>query len=133
MNLDKEFKNYNNIIKCKEKFIGYKNIKKIVFKNKKKIKENLPIETGLGSCYLIKCNNIIEIYSYIDIAYSKYIQINKNISSWISKINIINLEKGDPENINYIFNDFKICFKPSIIEYAIIDLINNGFDLYIKN
>ena len=136
--LYKQINTYKNIIKNKNLFIKHKNIIKVKIqtknRNKKKIEiENyLPYQVFFGSSYLIKNNNIIEIYSYADFNYSIYIQINKKKSTWVSKLNIINVEKNDPYNIKKIINDYSILFTPSELEFLICEFINDGFELYVK-
>jgi hypothetical protein len=129
-NLFNEMKIRKSINSNSKKFIKHKNL--TVVNKKLFIEENLPVELTMGSSYLINKNNIIEIYSYADHDYSQYIQIDKKIATWISKIDIINIEKGDPHNVRFILDGFKILYKPSDLIYIITEFLYDGFELYIN-
>ena len=122
---------YKQICSNYKNFIKYKNIIKVNLQKNKNI-YNLPYQCFMGSSYLIKNNNMIEIYSYIYFDYSLFFQINEKTSKWISKINIINTEKDDPYNIKYILQGYKQIFFPSELELLISEFINDGFKLFIK-
>jgi hypothetical protein len=114
----------------KKKFIEHRNLYKVNLK-KNFNEDDLPIDITMGSSFLINNNNIIEIYSYVDHGYSQYIQINKKIATWIARVDIINVEKGDPYNIKCITNGFKLLYTPSDLIYMITEFIHDGFELYI--
>jgi hypothetical protein len=129
-NLFNEMKIRKSINLNSEKFIQHKNLTVVKFK-KSDIEETLSVELNMGSNYLINKNNIIEIYSYIDHDYSQYIQVNKKIATWISKIDIVNIEKGDPHNVRFILDGFKVLYTPSDLIYIITEFLHDGFKLYI--
>ena len=116
-------------------FATHKNLKIHKFtKNYKCVTENdLPVETLLGSTYLIKGNNILETYAWCDSAYSLYLQTNVKRSMWIGDIYVINVENNDPENLEYILNGCGIYYSSSNLQHSIIQLIHDGFSLYIKS
>lgn len=57
--------------------------------------------------FLIKKNNILEFYSWCECDYSIYLQISTKTSRWIGSCDNINIEDGDPENINFMFGGNK--------------------------
>ena len=115
-------------------FIKTKNLTPFSF-GKKSInvtEDDLPSSTILGSTYLIKKNNIIEVYSWCDPSYSLYLQINMKRPAWIGTLDIINTESGDPDNIQYLLNDCDRFSDPDNLQYMIVHFINNGFALYVN-
>ena len=70
-----------------KKFIKHKNLRKIKFKHDRGSisDEDFPIESSLGSIYLIKGVNIFGMYCWYDYSHSLYLQINKFESRWICK------------------------------------------------
>ena len=116
-------------------YIQHKNISLVKFGKKARyIKEDdLPIETLLGSSYLIKGKNILETYAWCDNAHSLHLQISIKRPMWLGKIYIINTEKNDPENVEYLLDGFDIFHSSSNLQYCIINFIQSGFSLYIKN
>jgi len=94
--------------------------------------DDIPIQCTLGSSYLIKGENIIEIYSWCDYKHSLYLQINKTKPVWVSNIQIINVAENDPENLEFILDGFDTFYEPSSLHYEIIQFIEMGFELFIK-
>lgn len=132
-NLLKDISKHKKIQKNSKLFIKHKNIKKFAFNrsiNKLDV-DDLPIECSLGNSYLIKNNTIIEIYSWCDYAHSMYIQINSFRPTWLAKMNIINVENGDPDNIEYILDGCNVFYSPNCLQYEILQFILSGFILYI--
>jgi hypothetical protein len=126
---------YKNITLDINKFIKYKKIKKYNFKKSiDKIDENdLPVDTMLGSIYLIKDSNIIEIYSWYDTAHSLYLEVSRKKSMWLGRIFIINKALNDPENLEYLLTGIKRFYILDELQYLILQFIQSGFDLYIKS
>jgi hypothetical protein len=127
-----EINDAKNIKEDSKLFIQHKKLKRYIF-NKKScyIKDDdLPIETLLGSSYLIKGNNIIETYSWWGPEHSLYLQISVKCPMWLGEISIINAEPHDPENIEFLLSDCNIFHEPSNLQYSIIQFINAGFSLY---
>jgi hypothetical protein len=126
---------YKNITLDVNKFIKYKKIKKYKFnKSINKIDENdLPVDTMLGSVYLIKGSNIIEIYSWYDTAYSLYLEVSHKKSMWLGRIFIINKALNDPENLEYLLSGSKRFYVLDELHYLIVQFIQSGFELYIKS
>ena len=131
----KDIAYYKNITIDVNKFIKYKNIKKYKFiKSIDKIDENdLPVDTMLGNIYLIKDSNIIEIYSWYDNAHSLYLEVSCKKSMWLGRIFIINKALNDPENLEYLLTGNKLFYILDELQYVIVQFIQSGFDLYIKN
>jgi len=113
-----------------KKFIKHRGLHKVDLR-KNFNDDDLPINVTMGSSFLINKNNIIEIYTYVDHGYSQYIQIDKKIPTWISRIDIINIEKGDPYNVRFIIKGCRVLYNPSDLIYIIMEFIHDGFDLYI--
>ena len=143
-NLLDDIESYSLINKKSTLFIKHKKIKHYKFKNaakqtnnknKKKIvnieEKDLPYNTLLGSSFLIKNNNIIELYSYCNYKQSLYIPISKYRDSWVCNIDVINIQEGDPENVLMFVDGINVINNPSVLEYFITDFINVGFSLYI--
>ena len=122
-------------VKDSRAFVKHKNLKIYKFNKKNNcVKEDdLPVDTLLGSSYLIKGNNILETYAWCDSAYSLYLQTNVKRSMWIGDIYVINVENNDPENLEYILNGCGIYYSSSNLQHSIIQLIHDGFSLYIKS
>lgn len=122
-------------VKDSRAFVKHKNLKIYKFNKKNNcVKEDdLPVDTLLGSSYLIKGNNILETYAWCDSAYSLYLQMNIKRPMWVGKICIVNVEKNDPENLEYILDGCDIHYASSNLQYSIVQFINVGFSLYIKN
>jgi hypothetical protein len=121
----------------KIKHYNFKNVNKrsnIKNKNKTvKIKElDLPYNVLLGSSFLIKNNNIIELYAYCNYKQSVYIPITKYKDEWVCNINIINIQEGDPENVLMFVEGINKINNSDVLEYFIVDFLNVGFSLYIK-
>lgn len=129
--INKDIKKMKLINSNKKKFIEHKNLQKVYLK-KNFNEDDLPIDITMGSGFLINKNNIIETYSYIDHGHSEYIQINKISPKWISLVNIINVEKGDPYNIRFIMRNFNKLYNPSDLIYIVSEFIHDGFEIYIK-
>lgn len=102
-------------------------------KKQKKIQEvDIPMQAHLGSVYLIKGNNIVHFYSYCDHAYSLNMQFNAVRPLWLCKSDIVNVEKGDPEHIQFILGGMDIIYSLDNLNYMLMDLANNGFLFYVK-
>ena len=133
MGLFQDIDDYKKIKHNAKLFIHHKNIKLHRIKNKLKIQESdLPNETLLGSVFLIKGNNIIECYAWCDFDYSMYVQINQSGSAWRGSIDAVNIEEGDPHNIEFMLDGGNSYMRPSIYQYGILQFIQSGFDLYVK-
>ena len=102
--LHSDIQHQNTISANSELFIKNRNCKLHEFKKiKSTLKNNdLPIQSLLGSVFLIKNNSIIEFYSYCDYNYSMYLQLTKKRPLWIGLVKIINLELYDSESINFL-------------------------------
>ena len=131
----KDIAYYKNITLDVNKFIKHKKIKKYKFnKSINKIDEtDLPVDTMLGSVYLIKGSNIIEIYSWYDTAYSLYLEVAYKKSMWLGRIFIINKALNDPENLEYLLTGSKRFYVLDELQYLIVQFIQSGFELYIKS
>lgn len=121
----------NTINKNPKLFIRKKNIKHHKFRKSKLIEEDLPIQTLLGSVFLIKDTNIIECYSWCDYKHSMYIQINHYRNLWMGKFDIINLDSTDSENIKFMLDGNDVIYQPSNYQYMILQFIESGFKLYV--
>jgi hypothetical protein len=91
-------------------------------------KTNLPIQTTIGTCYLIKNNDIIKIYSWYDPARSMYIQVNIKKLMWLSKLYVVNRD-GMRSLLTDIDN--QTIHDPEYLEDCILHLIHSGFILHI--
>ena len=121
----KEFIKSRNIIlynRTKTKNLIHHNITEI----------DLPIEASLGTIFLIKGANILELHSYCDYNYSIYLQINTKQPAWIGKVAIINIAPKDPENIKFLLDGSDTFYQPSNWYYLIIQFLQSGFQLYLK-
>ena len=132
--LNYEIQQQNDINKNPKLFINKRKIfphkfKKSIFKV---VEEDLPIQTLLGSVFLIKNDNIIECYSWCDYNHSMYIQINKKYNIWIGKIHMINLDSSDSENVKFLLDNSDVFYRPSNYQYMILQFIQSGFQLYVK-
>jgi hypothetical protein len=116
-------------------FIQHKKIKIYNFKkNTQYIEEDdLPNDILLGSSYLIKGDNILETYSWCDNEHSLYLQINVKKPMWLGKISIVNIDARDSENLEFLLDGFTKFYTPSNLQYSIINFIQSGFSLYIKD
>ena len=95
--------------------------------------KDLPVESVLGTVYLIKGNNIMYFYSYIESGYSPRLEINMNISRWVCKSDVVNMDDDDPENLYDIIRYYGDIRDPEYLGLIILGyLMNKGFDLYIK-
>lgn len=104
-----------------------------IYLNHCNITENdLPIEASLGTVFLIKGANILELHSYCDYNYSIYLQINTKQPAWIGKVAIINIAPKDPENIKFLLDGSDTFYQPSNWYYLIIQFLHSGFQLYLK-
>lgn len=133
--LNRDIYQYNNIKKKSKSYIKYKNLQKKHFKVNRNVIRivDLPIEYILGTIYLIKGNNIICFYSYIDPTYSARIEINIKINTWLCRIEVVNVEGGDPENLNELIKYYDLIRDSEYLGLIILDyIINKGFDLYIN-
>jgi hypothetical protein len=92
----------------------------------------LPIQCFLGNVYLIKGDNIIEFYTYIDIKHSHNIQINKYSNIRVTNIYVINIESNDPENLNFILCDIDKIYCMHNMQYLINLFLDSGFMIYLK-
>ena len=122
-----------------KRFINYKNLELYnCFFGKKTCPENtfseddLPIESLLGSIFLIKNNNILEFYSWCDYNHSMYLQINKKKSIWLGKPLIINIEHNDPEDLIFLLDGYDFFYNPSNWQYFITQFLDSGFKIYLK-
>ena len=122
--LNRDIEKYEKIKKNSNRFIKYKNIKKYKY-------IGLPNEIFFGTTYLIKNNNIIEIYSYIEYEFSLDIRRKQTDDTWISRINLINIEPTDPDQLKYIFNNATTIFNTETLEATVLDLIDSGFKIYL--
>lgn len=118
-----------------KKFIKHKNLRKIKFKhNRDSISvEDFPIESSLGSIYLIKGVNIIRMYCWYDCNHSLYLQINKFTPRWICKTEIYNKAIDDPEKLEYYLDDMDVLFSSDTAHYLMIQFVQSGFDMYVLN
>lgn len=131
--LDTEINIRNKINKDSKLFIQHKNLKihKINKSPKYITEDDLPIQTLLGSSYLIKGNNILEIYSWCDKAHSLHLQVSIYKPVWLSKIYIINKELHDPEKLEYILDGCDSFQDSTDLQYFIMSFIKEGFSIYI--
>jgi hypothetical protein len=127
LNYDIRQKQTNN--KDSKLFIKNKNLTKYSINHENITNIDLPIDAYLGSIFLIKGNNIIQCYCWCDYDHSMYLQICEKNPKWIGNINIINLEKCDYVK-KYLY-DKKILHLPSNYHHVIIELLNNGFTIYL--
>ena len=94
--------------------------------------DDLPINSDIGSLFLIKGKTIIELYSWYDCNYSMYMQINYTTNRWIGSINIINLDVNDSITDNLNLDKYKILYEKDLYKLIIIKFIQMGFYIYIK-
>ncbi len=129
----RDISKHKKLIKTTDDFIKLKNIKKYNFKKRASLidENDLPINTIMGSTYLIKGNNIIEIYSWYDVSHSLCLQISLIKSTWMSKVFIVNKEVNDPDNIEFILEGSKIFYASTELNYLILQFIQDGFNLYV--
>jgi hypothetical protein len=115
-------------------FIKHKKLRQHIFnKNIQYIDEDdLPIETIFGSSYLIKGNNILETYAWCDNSYSLYLQIKVKRPMWICNISIVNKDKSDSENLDFLLDGCDVFHSSSNLQYIIVQFIQCGFSLYTK-
>jgi hypothetical protein len=139
---DDFIKQLNYDIKCQtdinsssKKIIKNRKLSQVKFKkNTQYIDEgDLPIESYLGSIYLIKGNNIIKCYSYCDYTHSMYLQINKKKSIWIAKLDSVNIEPNDPESVEYLLQGATLFYHPGNYHYFILQFLQSDFKLYVKD
>jgi hypothetical protein len=132
--LNYEMRQQNIINKNPKLFINNRKISPYKFKKSifKIEEDDLPIQTLLGSSFLIKNDNIIECYSYCDYNRSMYVQINKRHNTWVGILDIINLDSVDSENVKFLLNGSDIFYRPSNYQYIILQFIQSGFQLYVK-
>jgi hypothetical protein len=116
------------------KFISYHGLVLHDFgkKLKKNREDDLPMQAHLGSVYMIKGNNILHFYSYCDHAHSLHMQINATRPLWLCKTDIVNVVDGDPEHMRFILEGMEIIYSCDNLNYLLLDLVNNGFSIYIK-
>ena len=119
----------NNETKSANEFIRGKKLKHIA-KNMDFMEDHLPIESGLGTVYLIKNNTIIEFYSYCDHAFSTSLFMNKHRPMWICKPEIISIDKQGDDSL-YLIDGIEYIYKISDSIYTICEFLHNGFELYI--
>jgi len=131
--LNAEINIHTKINNSPKLFINHKNLKLHRFnKSPKYINEDdLPIQTLLGSSYLIKGDNILEIYSWCDKAYSMHLQFSIYRPKWLGEIHIINKELHDPEKLEYILDGCDSFQDSTDLQYFIISFLKEGFLLYI--
>ena len=110
-------------------FINNKNIRRHNLP-KQATEKDLPINAFLGTIYLIKNNNIIDVYSWFDPMYSPFIALSYNKNQWISKFSVINKEDGDPENIEYLLEGIKKIYYIEDMLYLVLQFVKSGFLLY---
>jgi len=110
-------------------FITNKNIRRHNLP-KQATEKDLPINAFLGTIYLIKNNNIIDVYSWIDPMHSPFIELSYNKTQWISKFSVINKEDGDPENIEYLLEGIKKIYYIEDMLYLVLQFVKSGFLLY---
>jgi hypothetical protein len=133
--LHKDITTHNILYSNPKKFIKYKNIKQIKLNNQQNlIKElDLPIESFLGSIYLIKDTNILGMYYWCDNKYSSFLQINEFSPQWLCKIKIYNKAIGDPETLEYYLNGLDGSCSSDTAQYLMLQLVRSGFNMYIGN
>lgn len=129
-----EINHQKNIQLNHKLFIKNRGIKLYTFtKSRQKITtHDLPIQTLIGSVFLIKGNNILEFYSYCDNNHSLYMQLNVKKPLWIGIVDIIFLHQSDPENIKFLLDGYQKFFIPSNFQYFIMQFLQSGFQLYLK-
>lgn len=132
--LQSDIKKYKKIQSNPKLFIKSRNARlyKLTKPANKLTEQDLPIQTLLGSVFLIKNDNILEFCSYCDYNHSMYLQITKKQPLWIGLVNIINLEHKDHENIKFLLDGCEKFYSPSNYQYFIIQFLHSGFQLYIK-
>ena len=126
-----DIKKQNKINKNPALFVKQNNLQQYKFSKKNIVEDDIPIQCLLGSAWLIKNCNIIEIYSWCECA-SLYIQINKIKPRWISKMEIVNVAKGDPENLEFLLDGCNTFYNSVDLLGDILHFIESGFMLYIK-
>jgi hypothetical protein len=133
--LCKDIANQQVINNDPKKFIKHKNLRKIKFNNQRNliIEKDFPIEATLGSIYLIKGVNILGMYCWCDNKYSLYLQINKFVNRWICKTEIYNKANGDPEQLEYYIDGMSILFSSDAAQYLMLQFVQSGFDMYVKD
>ena len=126
--------NHKKNITNSKRFIKYKNLEmyNCLFSEKTFSEYDLPIESLLGSIFLIKNNNILEFYSWCDYNHSMYLQINKKKSIWLGKPLIINIEHNDPEDLIFLLDGYDFFYNPSNWQYFITQFLDSGFKIYLK-
>lgn len=130
--LNKEINIHAKINKNPKLFIQHKNLKLHKFNKAPKYitEDDLPIQTILGSSYLIKGSNILEIYSWCDKAHSLHLQCSIYKPAWLGQIHIINKELHDPEKLEYILDGCDSFQDSTDLQYFIISFIKEGFSIY---
>ena len=133
--LNKDIAHHEKINKNASMYIKHGNLKKVKFHvaNSYLRDKDLPVDAVLGTVYLIKGNNIMYFYSYIDPEFSYHIEVNMKRPRWLSISEVVNMDTGDPENLNEIIKYYGTIYDQEYLGLVILGyLMNKGFDLYIK-
>jgi hypothetical protein len=123
-----DIKNKKIINASSKLFILHKRLKLYTITDDNK----LPIQCFLGTSYLIKGDNIIEFYAYINPKFSQYIQINKYFNKWSTNISIINVESNDPEDLGFILYEVNKIHCIDNMQYFIKGFLDTGFKIYLN-
>ena len=107
-----------------KKFIKHKNLQKIKLNIQRNLinETDFPIESSLGSIYLIKGVNILCMYCCYD---------SKCTSQWICKTGIYNKAVGDPEQLEYFTDGVRVLFSLDTAQYLMLQFVQSGFDMYV--
>jgi hypothetical protein len=134
--LNDEISCYEKIKKNATLYIKHNNLKKVKFHVSREYlrDKDLPSDILMGTLYLIKNNNIMYFYSYFDSCFSPYIKCSMIKKIWISVSDVVNMEVGDPENLNEIIKYYPTIRDSEYLGLVVLSYImNKGFDLYIKD
>ena len=130
--LNNDIQNKINIYTDSKSFIIDRMLELYDYKNRGYKENDLPVESLLGSIFLIKNNNILEFYSWCDFNHSCYLQINKTKPVWLGTPILINYECGDPENIIYLLSGNRVFYEGDTWQYFISQFVESGFKIYLK-
>lgn len=129
-NIQHDIDNFLKIKTNAKRYIQFRKLRKKGLR--KKIDENdLPIQSNIGSLFLIKGNNIIEFYAYIDPCTSIYLTHSVTKKKWIGTVNKINISDGDPHNLHYTLKYCDRVHYRDSYKYLITSLYNDGFEMYV--
>ena len=122
------------ISKNAELFKKDKNLVKINL-HKPLNKEDLPIQSYLGTCYLIKNNSILEFCSTFEYKRIHILDENQELvyKSLITTYNLDQLDVSDFENDDFINMDDLVSYSSDDTASFVYALVRSGFNIWIRS